>query len=146
MPRTRNICELVGPLAALSQYSCIESRLSAPLIVVLSAMIGSSTFVSIRCSNPVAVWWKLSKVASNNEAPLRPGHAVDSTVQVTVSTEHLESLNLFHIDDSRHQFDDLLVVPQPKLPPSVSDGSPKQVTVFPWTNTGSATMWHEMDI
>ena len=59
MTRTRNICELVGPLAVLSSCKseqahstfCSESRLSVPVIVELSVMIGSSTFVY-----RVAVW------------------------------------------------------------------------------------------
>ena len=43
-------------VSASTQYRCTESRISALVIVVLSAMIGSSTFVPTRCSNPVAVW------------------------------------------------------------------------------------------
>ena len=43
---------------------------------------------------------ELSKVPSNSETPLRPRHAVDSTVQVAISTEHLESPNVFHVDTS----------------------------------------------
>ena len=108
MPRTRNHWEFVGPLAVLSscksvqstQYSCSESRLSAPVIVVWSVMIGSSTFCFHPLQQPGRRLVELSKVASNSETPLRPGHAVDSTVHVTVSTEHLESPSLFHIDTS----------------------------------------------
>ena len=63
MPHTRNLWELVGPLAVPSSCkseqahstAVQDSRLSAPVIVVLSVMIESSTFVSTRCSNRVAV-------------------------------------------------------------------------------------------
>ena len=118
-------------------------------------MIGSSTFVSTRCSNRVAVWLSSSKVASKSETPLRPGHAVDSTVQVAISTEHLESPKIFHIDTSQtcshHLLSDLSSSTtcssfrnQRFLRLSQTFLQNKQ-PVFPWTNTGSATMWDEMN-
>ena len=51
---------------------------------------------------------ELSKVASNNETPLRPGHAVGSTVQVTVSAENHESPNFSHVDTGWTCFHHLL--------------------------------------
>ena len=105
MPRTRPLgtcwttCSaLFLQVSASTQYSCIES-LSAPVIIVLSVMIGSSVcFYPLQ--QPCRRLVELSKVPSNSETPVRPGYTANSTVQVAVSTENLESPNLFHIDTS----------------------------------------------
>ena len=161
MPRARNLWELVDHLqCSLPATQCkhtVQLFRKSSLLSCHRRVVGDARAFHV-CFHPLQQPGRrlveLSRVASNSETPPRPGHAVDSTVQVAISTEHLASPNLFHITTSwtcsHHLLSDLsssnlLVVPQPTFPPSVSDGSPKQATVFPWTNTGSASMWDEMN-
>ena len=146
MPRTRNLWELVGPPAVLSSCKSVQAH---------NNRVVSDDRIFHVCFHPLQQLGRrlveLSKVPSNSETSLRPGHAADSTVQVTVSTEHLESPNLFHTDTSwtcsHHLLGDLS---SSTTCSSFRNQrflrlSPKQVTVFPWTNTGSAAMWDEVN-